>query len=409
MNAHTPRAALLVLLAGSLAAADEAPPVAITDRADHVEIVVPGASAARGRPEPRGPWLDVPLDKAPRAGTVTSSEADEVTKRADIYLGERPRLSVLLHHDARPEDFARNTQVEQTAGAVVVRIPHVAGHVLPPIARPAPAAPPVAATIAKVKPAKVEAAAPAAAPTAARAVPPEITVTPVAPSPTILDEKVAASVPEGAALAAIADDKPLLGAAASEANHNRLYLVMLLLSALGVLSILVARRRRQATPAAQLLRVTSTCQLSPKVKVMLVSVGDRELLLSVGDQGAQVLARWRAEGNGSEQAFELDEPLELEVPPAAEAAPPAAARERAAYRASRGTTSTRSGDLPDIDLELPPAAPGRPAPSPAVAGLLKLRRDGRGAGNAVADEQWARDLLAAMRSTATGRSRGIVR
>ena len=419
MNTHILKAALLVLLTTSVAVAEESLPVTITDRADPVEIRVAGATAStRARPEPRGAWLDVPLDKAARAGTATSAETDEVTKRADLNLGEHPRLSVLLHHDARPEDFVKNTQVEQLAGAVVVRIPHAAGHALPPIARPVAPAAAVAAPRAIKAPAAAVAVAPAVV---AHAAAPEASVAPIAPiappAAAVADDRaaapaaaVASPAPEGAALAALADDKPLLGAAASETNHNRLYLVMFLLSAFGVVAILVARRRRQATPAAQLLRVTSTCQLSPKVKVMLVSVGDREMLLSVGEQGAQVLARWRADGSGAEASFEIDEPLELEAPPtpSVDAAPPVtASRERAAYHASRATGSARGAELPDIDLDMPVA--GRGAPSPAVAGLLKLRRDGRGNGNPVADEQWARDLLAAMRTTTATRSRGSVR
>lgn len=415
MNARMTRTlgALSMMLCAQTARAADGELLTVNGRGDHVEILARGATVKEGtRAAGRAIWIDVNLDGPPRAVGRLVVPNDRTIKKVEVVGGQEwPHLSILLHHDMSGSEFATNTVIEQSLAGVVVRIPRepdkrpipyvapIEGPEYGPQPEPRASLPPAparsaVAMVAGERPSPaISRAARSAAPSTAPAAAP---VSPSAPP--------AAALPLAAA--PIADALALADEGGPGAGHTPIFLSILLLSAAGIATILLARRRRGDALPQQLLRVVSSCQLSPKVRIVLVTVGDRELLLSVGDGGATVLGRWRP-GQRSERVT-----LELGAEERAEEA------RTVEDGLGKVALARETAEIPDIDLELetaggphaaapalsraPSAAPARPSPSPAVAGLLKLRRRGGeevASGDPVADELWARELLAAMRGS----------
>lgn len=142
--------------------------------------------------------------------------------------------------------------------------------------------------------------------------------------------------------------------------------------------VLLRRRRGTATAAiGPQFEVLASKSLGGKTRVVWLGAGDRELVVAVAAQQVNLLGHWRR-GEADrpiDRALEQSVPLRLE--PVGEDLEPAFA--------------AGSSPLPRV----------RGAASSAVSGIMRLRgkvaaiSDEVATGDADADEQWARDILAA--------------
>ncbi len=187
--------------------------------------------------------------------------------------------------------------------------------------------------------------------------------------------------------------------------------ILTVLAAGGLALTAMLRRRRKGAATQQDLDVVATRSLGGKAKIVWLAAGEREIVVSVTNQQVRLLSQWRRNrATGAPEARALPPGRHA---PAFGASPAFAAPAFASARASASSAIATGDDDEDDGAEFapitpiaPPAAPPR-APrtsSPAVSGILKLREraahldDEIATGDPEADEQWARDILSAMRS-----------
>ena len=138
------------------------------------------------------------------------------------------------------------------------------------------------------------------------------------------------------------------------------------LALIGGGGVLLARKKQAAPAPRERIEVIDSKSLGGKARVVWLGAGDRELVVAVGPQQVRLLGQWR-----------------------------------------RGSRPDGALEIPNLNDEAKPAARGS-APrlktvpsSPAVSGILRLRdktsplADDIASGDPEADEQWARDILAA--------------
>jgi flagellar biogenesis protein FliO len=144
-----------------------------------------------------------------------------------------------------------------------------------------------------------------------------------------------------------------------------------LAAAAGVVALL----KKKKTPAIGELDVVAARSLGGKARVVWLNAGERSLVVAVTPQNVRLLAQWRRD-----RGVAADEPAlsELLAPAPAPKAPEPPAR-----------------------TDLPRAV----AQNPALSGILRLRErastqqtEAITTGDTEADEQWAREILAAMGS-----------
>lgn len=179
------------------------------------------------------------------------------------------------------------------------------------------------------------------------------------------------------------------------------------LSAAGVSSIFLRKRKRGGETGGDVIEVLATKHVAPRTKVVLLSTRHREVLISVGQDGATLLTEWLSDDTAlpratptsrphrSEPAVTFDDIVEEEGGPESEAL----------------LELARAPSVPDA-ADRPSAAEYRPRKrndSEAVAGLLALRQ-GRGEGEAPSQVEslesrgdWTKRLMRQMR-TGGGRS-----
>jgi len=347
-------AVVLMLLAGVARAEVESQNgLVVVDRGEKVDVIVRGSMAATGPATSVGDRVEIPLADLPMSALSLRS-ADATVGRVEILPGPKPRLSIALHH-------GRDTTAKIAGAAEIVTAPEgfrvtllrssaLKSYVKPPeaIAPPPPAA--------EIKPIE-----PIAAPAAA-AIPAPV------PAPTVA-ASVATAAPAAApapapALGTIQSQPaaPIAGTqTSSDIGGARLAALAIGLIACAVL-LFVARKRRGTTAGAD-IRVIASQSLGGKHRVVLVAAGKREFLLALSEKGTSVIARWRT------QTRAIAEPQRIDAP----ARPPM-------------ITATEKAILP---AALPPA-------SPAVAGLLKLRKTSPSpSGTPQNDLEWAARLARA--------------
>ncbi|MBL8622565.1 MAG: flagellar biosynthetic protein FliO [Myxococcales bacterium] len=348
----------LALIAGPARAG--ASPFELRDQGDRVEIVARGWTAA----DPSAITITRERLELIVAGGLTSarqSYEDPTVRRVEVR-GREPRvLSIKLRADHdRVAALGKLATVTQVGDDIVVVIPRA-------VPRPAPAPAPAATTT-------------AAAPTAAAPTPTATTATPTAPAAgsapatTAPAATAAAAATTTAAATATLPSTPAiaappartrLGGAAGSATGARWWMLLAGLALVGGGATLLARRRQRAPVAASRIEVIDSRPLGGKARVVWLSAGDRELMVAVSPQHVRLLGQWR---RNRDNALEAIEPSDGAAPPLA-----------------RGS-ATR--------LKTVPA-------SPAVSGILRLRdkpaplADDIASDDPEADEQWARDILAA--------------
>jgi hypothetical protein len=146
--------------------------------------------------------------------------------------------------------------------------------------------------------------------------------------------------------------------------------------ALAGAGIWLLRRRRASLPPPATIEILAQRSLGGRARIVWLSAGPREMIVSVTPQQVRMLGQWRK----AETAAAL----------------PGAYTHSDAQPPARGDAE-RAGD-PDL-----PRPVDRPL-SPAVTGILRLRArtgqmaavaDDSGSGDVVADERWAQEILAA--------------
>jgi flagellar biosynthesis protein FliO len=141
----------------------------------------------------------------------------------------------------------------------------------------------------------------------------------------------------------------------------------LLACALILARVLPKRRRAKATTARR-IEVLATTPLGGKTRAVLMQVGDTEMLVAVNDAGTRLIGSWPAGDKGE------PEPDDLALP-----------------------------DEPAPRAEGSVVAP-RPRPSPAIAGLLKMKKDLADTGLMARVRHYAEEL--APRTSAPTRASG---
>ncbi len=341
--------ALCLCAAPSTPRADPGERFQIIGRADEVEVIARGTTAAEAaRLSANRERLELPLaGTAPRA---KRSSDDGTVRRVEIRGDATRVLSIKLRHErdrvAVIAGAASFIQIGDDLHVVIPRAPATS-----PAVDPAPVAVTIDDDDIELEPA-------AAAGTTGAA-------TATAPAP--------AALPSPATLASPTAPATALGAGHSSPTSTRWWLVFggVVLVSVGLTAVI--RRHRRPAPAVNQLEIIASRSLGGKSRVVWISAGDRELLIAVSPQQIRPLGQWRRSTAPAERGFGrfLDDAV-------AEAPTPGLAR----------STS-----------ELPRSRP--PTASPAVSGLLRLRErippvnEAVATGDEDADAQWARDLVAA--------------
>ncbi len=426
-----------------------APSFELLDRGDAVEIIARNIKATRTQILPVRSRLQVPIGAGPAARRLLPGDAtvklveldhDDATRMLSVKLGfERDDVRTLAR-------FAQAIQVGDDLHVIVPRKVPAAGVVLAlpeptlppvlaaavakidaatptlgprpdpaaPIAPAAPAAPAVAAPI--PAPAPVAAAKSAEAPRAEPAVlgptlPAAATTADAAPPTPRADKRADKSADKPA-------DKPIGQVLAPEPSDP--WSKLSLYAALGLAAagggIWMMRRKKGATAPASTIEVIAQRSLGGKARIVWLSAGQREMIVSVTSQQVRMLGQWRktcaaealpAAHTWAESRAEMVDKLIAKTS--------GAAPDKLADRPDKlAGLARRTGAFAAVDgpLDLPSERPAdrsadragdRPL-SPAVSGILRLRGlTGKMAavsaevatGDVEADELWAREILAA--------------
>ena len=343
----------LVLSAGSATAA---PKFSIAKSEQLVTVTATGVKLASGDVSSRSDRIEVRI--ADPSAKARLRVKDKTVKRVEILAGTSSVVSVKLRHGwANTVALARGSRLEATENGFRLAIPRLGYPSLkksrPAVESATEVAPPPAKQPVKANP----------------AIPPSAEKTTTSGSPAKAPSPVEVTPP-------VADDKkpPVDSVAAVGANLETdrgvgvggVFTAALVLSGCAAL-VWWVRRRRINNIVDDSLDVVASRSLGPKAKVVLINAGERELLLTVTDKGAQLLSQWRRSAR--------DEPL-----------------------------SPRIGDF-GMSSEHSHATTSRERAESAVSGILKLKRRIKTPlayrrtiqGEAAANEDWAHELNTASR------------
>ena len=423
---------------------DKSPSFEIRDRGDAVEVIAHNIKAARTAIIPIRSRLQIPLVGAPTAKRI--QPGDKTVKLIELDSDSAIRvLSVKLGFEREDvkalSRFAQAIQVGDDLHVIVPRklpadglSPKLPGPSLPPDLAAAvakidqapeqrfgprtdpstahhaeakidakietPAAKPTAhidatagAKIDATSGARIDtgAAPQAAAPHAAAATNPIAATAPIANAEPVMPARPARPAgPSG-------DPKSLKQTLASDTSDSWSKVSMygaIGLAAAGAGIWLMRRRKAQLAPGAS-IDVIAQRSLGGKARILWLSVGPREMLVSVTGQQVRMLGQWR----------KTEAPSALPAAHTYSGALPDAAAQ--ATQAAHAFNDLRFD--PPHDSREPRSArdprdkPVSPAVSPAVTGILRLRaRTGQmpiseavATGDVEADELWAKEILAA--------------
>ena len=431
MRASLAIAAIAVVLpvaaqAEPAAPADKLPSFEVRDRGDAVEVIAHNIKAARTAITPIRSRLQIPVVGVPLAKRVQPSDATvkliELDRDAALHV-----LSVKLsfeHDDVKTlSRFAQAIQVGDDLHVLVPRkVP--ADGVQPKL--PGPSLPPeLAAVVARIdaetKPDARPEAPPDARPGAAAEAKPAAKPDPIAQQAAAIQAAARADASPAAPPAAAkrpGDAPSLKQALVSETDDA--WSKVTTYGALGLAAagagIWMMRRRKAHLATTATIEVIAQRSLGGKARILWLSAGPREMIVSVTGQHVRLLGQWRkadapgalAAAHGDAETVHGDPALaepQLAEPPftAPRYAEPTEPSEPVpTYRPPFGQTAEPGG---------PPPVPARPrratrettAVSPAVSGILRLRArtgqlpisDAVAAGDIEADELWAKEILAA--------------
>lgn len=149
----------------------------------------------------------------------------------------------------------------------------------------------------------------------------------------------------------------------------QMWLALLLIGSGGVFLLMKRRRRHVATPRA--LHLQSSLTLGGKNRVVLLNAHGHEILLAVSEKGIQTLGRWPLD---NEHRPQMDE--------------------------AAGSYGEEAETAPALDMEDPLDARRQ---SPAIAGLLRLRKGSGGSQDyaraSATDRAWENELRSSLERT----------
>ena len=401
------------LLAGFVDASDahseiRSSSVRVEQQAESVVVRIDNMQVDSNTLQTRGDRIYINLPAAASAQQIRI-QGDKTIKMVEIRDGRRPRISVKMRHGRdKTRAIGSAATIENLDGGIIMHIPRW------PL--PKEVTGPVAAVVAPVP------SAPAPTAGAAEKAPDVATATAEA----VPAEPVSESSPT-----------PLETSKSSEGgvSFGLLFGILLLLAGGGVI---VWRSRQTPKDATDLeaFRIIATKQLGGKSKVVWLSVGAREMVVSVGEAGTQLLSEWshdkqsalgsgeaagllsgvRVEKRAPASLADIQDSFAVGTPAPPVVVGPADPNASTVYD-FRSTLSTAAKAQADIAAHLkqravPPKtrakAPRRRATndaenSPSVAGLLKLRDQAPQVSVDVAtddpeaDAEWARELFKATR------------
>jgi flagellar biogenesis protein FliO len=390
--------------------------VRVEQEAHSVVVRIDNMQVDHNTLQTRGDRIYIELPTAAAAQQIRL-QGDKTVKMVEIKDGRHPRISVKMRHGRdKTRALGGAATIENLDGGIIMHIPRW------PL--PKEVAAPAAAVVASTPVAAVPAA---AAP---------------ALTPATLEGNGSALLPASAAALPTPKANDSAAASLQTANSSEggvsfglLFGIVLLLAGGGVI---VWRSRQTPKDAASLeeFRIIATKQLGGKSKVVWLSVGSREMVVSVGEAGTQLLSEWsrdqqpalaggvaagllggiRSEPKTSPMLAELQDSFAIGTPAPPTSPEPADPNASTVYD-FRSTLSTAAKAQADIAAHLKqraiptkkrPKAPKRRANSdaensPSVAGLLKLRDQAPQVSVEVAtddpeaDAEWARELFKATR------------
>ena len=392
---HAALAASVACLALGTAAAraepaDKPASLELVDRGDTVEIIAHNVKAARTAIAPVRSRLEVPIVGLPVAKRIVPTDAtvklieldsSDATRVLSVKLGfERPEVKALARAAQAiqiGDDLHLLVPRKPPADGAAVKLPEPTAPVAA-ITAPAPA-PTSPATPAAAEPRPAPLLGPQPDPTprpepvaAAPAIGPAPRPIGPAPRPTGASAAGAGSAAGHAPLTAqpTTAEPPLLAAERDEGWSRASLYGMIGLAAAGAGAWLL-RRRRAPGLASSTIEIVAQRSLGGKARVVWLTAGTRELIVSVTGQEVRMLDQWRR--------------AELALP-----------------TARTHSDARLEGPRPQPDADLAADAPLGPPLSPAVTGILRLRRTSQFAvpaevasGDVAADELWAKEILAA--------------
>ncbi|TMQ12026.1 MAG: flagellar biosynthetic protein FliO [Deltaproteobacteria bacterium] len=406
-----------------IAAIDPAPRFELIDRGDAVEVIAHHIRAARTAVLPVRSRLEVPLAGAPQARRITP--ADPTVKLIELGDDAIRTLSVKLAFErADVKALSRFAQAIQVGddlhllvprklpdGGVAPRLPEptmpapgartdrpaAAAHVEPAAARTdaaathaarvEPAGPPAAPPMPPTAPVLGPRADPRGDPPPAAAAAPTAPTAPTAPSTPARPEAAAArhdapstaaartrsaadalsAPPPGPPSASVAPPRSLDQTLAADRDDawSRISMYGALGLAAAGAGVWLLRRRRGRPGLAASIEIIAQRSLGGKARIVWLSAGTREMIVSVTAQQVRMLGQWRKSDVELPPAYARDEPRDRSGaatgPATGFAAPRAPTGQFAAPRSPTG------------QFTVPAAAALDNAVSPAVSGLLRLR------------------------------------
>jgi hypothetical protein len=315
----------LAVLAPALAAAGPALPISVEDRGDQVAIFLAGARTAADRPQARSDRLELPLEQAP---PVIEIRLEDPTVRKVELRAQPPSVRLTLRHGTESTrlsaEMAELRQTEDGLSIVFPRDPREA-------ARARRAAEAEAAAAASEPPAASAVGAKQAQPAATATAPASTSTSAAAPAPGVAAGIAPPSRP------ALDQSAPLDRAQEDSGSPIGATVTFGALSGLAALAWLWMRRKRAARSLTSPLEILAQVSVGPRARVVWISAGRREMLISVSEKDVRVLGQWLADG--------------------------ARAGETAAAAPADETGEQRLGRLPSARLRT----------NPSLSGLLRLR------------------------------------
>lgn len=329
--------------------ASAAPRFEVLDRENAVEVIAYDVKATSTKISPIRTRLEVPI--APTASIPKLQPSGEKTIK--VVERDHNMLSVKLAFEhSEVVELAKAAQAIQVGNDLHIIVPRdvpVAGK---PITLPEPTLPP-------------ELAEQAAA------------IAPVPVVTTPRTQPVAAPEPVVPAPVTPAKQKPAVARPAEGSSRtNTFVLGALALVALGC-GTWLTRRNRNAAQATSKIDVIAQRALGAKAKIVWLRAGERELLVTVAAQSVQVVTHWPT-GESPPARAALPTAFAQAAPEQGPASPAVAGILKLRARTNAEQTDT--------------------VVQPALSGIRKLRALTQDDANAVADAEWAKEILAATAS-----------